>query len=198
MQTVGAIDLALAPGIVAYLKMLVTLGALRHQLAPDYDLPLLARRFFERLLRQQGADWLDPRTALDRPLRRRPPPAPDAGLRRAARGAGAPDHGRRRAYFGVRGSLEALRRRVLALGAALVVGAALYVVLANPDGTRAVVPAQVPYTWVHLGLLALLVLLILSLALQGRRSSAGRSEPRPRRASPCSRPRRAAAAPADS
>ena len=64
---------------------------------------------------------------------------------------------------------------MLALGgAALVVGAALYVVLANPDGTRAVVPAQVPYTWVHLGLLALLVLLILSLALQGRQL--GRAE----------------------
>ena len=37
--------------------------------------PRHARRFFERLLRQQGADWLDPRQALDRALRRRPPGA---------------------------------------------------------------------------------------------------------------------------
>ena len=61
MQTVRRYDLTLAPGVVAYLKMLVTLGALRHQLAPDYDLPSLARRFFVRLLQQQGASWLDPR-----------------------------------------------------------------------------------------------------------------------------------------
>ena len=56
-------------------------------------------------------------------------------------------------------------------GAALVVGAVLYVVLANPDGTRAVVPSQVPYTWVQYGLLFLLVLLILAIARQGRRLS---------------------------
>ena len=40
--------------IVGYLKMLVTLGALRHQLAVDYDLPDNVRRFVRRLARQQG------------------------------------------------------------------------------------------------------------------------------------------------
>ena len=134
MQTVRQQELALAPGIVAYLKMLVTLGALRHQLAPDYDLPLHARRFFERLLRQQGADWLDPRQALDRLY--------DGGLRvrrtldfvelieaqapliTAAGGA----------YFGVRRRLETVRRRVVRLGvAALMVGAGLYFLLSRPD-----------------------------------------------------------------
>ena len=70
----------------------------------------------------------------------------------------------------MRRSLQTVRRRVIALGgAALGIGAVLYVVLANPDGTRAVLPAQVPYTWVHVGLLAALLFLILSLALQGRR-----------------------------
>jgi ubiquinone biosynthesis protein len=175
MQTVRRFDLTLAPSVVAYLKMLVTLGALRHQLAPDYDLPSLVRRFFVRLLQQQGASWLDPRTVMGRAYEG------SIRLRRALEfvellEAQAPlITAAGESYFGVRRKLQALRRRVLALGgAALVVGAALYVVLANPDGTRAVVPAQVPYTWVHLGLLALLVLLILSLALQGRQL--GRAE----------------------
>ncbi|HEX2515433.1 MAG TPA: AarF/UbiB family protein [Chloroflexota bacterium] len=175
MQTVRRFDLTLAPSVVAYLKMLVTLGALRHQLAPDYDLPSLVRRFFVRLLQQQGASWLDPRTVMGRAYEG------SIRLRRALEfvellEAQAPlITAAGESYFGVRRKLLVLRRRVLALGgAALVVGAALYVVLANPDGTRAVVPTQVPYTWVHLGLLALLVLLILSLALQGRQL--GRAE----------------------
>jgi predicted unusual protein kinase regulating ubiquinone biosynthesis (AarF/ABC1/UbiB family) len=174
LQTVRQQGLALAPGIVAYLKMLVTLGALRHQLAPDYDLPRHARRFFERLLRQQGAEWLDPRHALDRLY--------DGGLRvrrtldfvellqaqapllTAAGGA----------YFGVRRRLEAGRRRVVRLGlAALVVGAGLYVLLARPDTARAVLPAQVPTDWAHAGLLALLLALLAALVLQGRDLSRG-------------------------
>jgi predicted unusual protein kinase regulating ubiquinone biosynthesis (AarF/ABC1/UbiB family) len=172
LQTVRRYDLTLAPSVVAYLKMLVTLGALRHQLAPDYDLPSLVRRFFVRLLQQQGAAWLDPRTVMGRAYEG------SIRLRRALEfvellEAQAPlITAAGEAYFGVRRNLQTLRRRVIGLGgAALVVGAALYVVLANPDGTRAVVPAQVPYTWVHLGLLALLLFLILSLALQGRQLS---------------------------
>ena len=39
-------ELTLSPSLVAYLKMLVTLGTLRHELATDYDLPATARRFF--------------------------------------------------------------------------------------------------------------------------------------------------------
>ena len=45
----------------------------------------------------------------------------------------------------------------------LIVGAGLYVVLADPDGTRRVLPADVPYPMVHYGLLVVLVFLILSL-----------------------------------
>ena len=172
LQTIRRHDLTLAPGVVAYLKMLVTLGALRHQLAPDYDLPALARRFFGRLLQQQGAAWFDPRLALGRAYE---------GSYRLGRAlefvelleAQAPlISAAGDTFFGVRHSLQTVRRQVIALGgAALVVGAVLYVVLANPDGTRAVVPSQVPYTWVQYGLLFLLVLLILAIARQGRRLS---------------------------
>jgi predicted unusual protein kinase regulating ubiquinone biosynthesis (AarF/ABC1/UbiB family) len=172
LQTIRRHELTLAPGVVVYLKMLVTLGALRHQLAPDYDLPALARRFFGRLLQQQGAAWLDHRQVLGRVY--------EGGtrLRRALEfvellEAQAPlITAAGDAYFGMRHRLESVRRRVLALGSAtLAVGAVLYVVLANPDGTRAVVPAQIPYTLVHVGLLVVLVSLILALARQGLRLS---------------------------
>ena len=46
--------------------MLVTLGAIRHQLAIDYDLPDTVRRFVRRLARQQGLALLDPRLMMDR------------------------------------------------------------------------------------------------------------------------------------
>ena len=45
----------------------------------------------------------------------------------------------------------------------LLVGAVLYVVLAFPDETRAVIPRDMPYPFLHYGLLALLVILIVNL-----------------------------------
>ena len=66
LETIRDERLSMAPSIVGYLKMLVTLGALRHRLAIDYDLPDNVRRFVRRLARQQGVSWLDPRLALER------------------------------------------------------------------------------------------------------------------------------------
>ena len=59
-------ELTLAPSLVAYLKMLVTLGTLRHELATHYDLPRYVLRFFRKLVRQQGVSFLDPRLMVDR------------------------------------------------------------------------------------------------------------------------------------
>ena len=59
-------ELTLAPSLVAYLKMLVTLGTLRHELASHYDLPRHVLRFFRKLVRQQGVAFLDPRLMVDR------------------------------------------------------------------------------------------------------------------------------------
>ena len=106
MQTVRRFDLTLAPSVVAYLKMLVTLGALRHQLAPDYDLPSLVRRFFVRLLQRAGGLVARPPDGHGPGLRRQYPPAPGAGVRRGPGGPGAPDHGRRRVVL--RGAPQAI------------------------------------------------------------------------------------------
>jgi hypothetical protein len=43
------------------------------------------------------------------------------------------------------------------------VGGLLYLVLVFPDDTRRMLPAGMQYTWVHLGLLVVLVLLIVTL-----------------------------------
>ena len=56
------------------------------------------------------------------------------------------------------------KRTIVRLGVAVFgVGALLYVVLAFPDDARRVVPREMPMSWVHLGLLILLLLLIVGL-----------------------------------
>ena len=54
------------PGIVAYLKMLVMLGIIRHELAINYDLRANVQRFFTRYMRQRAVALADPRQAIDR------------------------------------------------------------------------------------------------------------------------------------
>ena len=57
--------------------------------------------------------------------------------------------------------MKSIRRRLISLGmAALVVGAVLYIVLANPDGTKEVMPREVPYPLLHLTLLVVLLVII--------------------------------------
>jgi ubiquinone biosynthesis protein len=66
LETIREQRLSLSSSIVGYLKMLVTLGTLRHQLSVEYDLPANVRQFVRRLARQQGLAFLDPRRTLDR------------------------------------------------------------------------------------------------------------------------------------
>ena len=69
-----------------------------------------------------------------------------------------------RSLFGFRGRLRRARRRLVSLGiSALVVGAALYVVLADDRDVRNMLPSQMPYDAVHLGLLVVLIVLIATL-----------------------------------
>jgi predicted unusual protein kinase regulating ubiquinone biosynthesis (AarF/ABC1/UbiB family) len=156
--------LTVSGSIVAYLRMLVTLGTLRHQLAPAYDVAPVVRRFFRRQVLQESRSWLDPRLAMDRV------DAVTARFQRAIaflefveeqepvlRAASA-------SLTGVRARLQAYRRRIVRLGVAtLLAAAALYVVLADPDGTRAVLPAWMPYEWAHVGLLVTVVVLVVLL-----------------------------------
>src|SRR4051794_2148391 len=162
LETVREHRLSMSPSIVGYLKMLVTLGALRHQLAVDYDLPDTVRRFVRRLARQQGLSLLDPRLAMERLyegagqvqralnfvefLESQEPTIVEAGA----------------LLFGFRGRMQSARRALIRLGGAVIaVGAVLYLVMAFPDDTRRTLPTGVEYTWVQVGLLVLLILLIL-------------------------------------
>ena len=66
--------------------------------------------------------------------------------------------------FGFRRRVRAARRRLISLGVSvLIIGALLYVVLAFPTEVRGALPREMPYTWVQIGLLALLILLIVGL-----------------------------------
>jgi predicted unusual protein kinase regulating ubiquinone biosynthesis (AarF/ABC1/UbiB family) len=164
LETIRVEQLTLSSSIVGYLKMLVTLGTLRHQLAVDYDLPANVRQFVRRLARQQGVAWLDPRRTLDRLY---------AGTGRLNRALEFVEFleaqepviiEAQSSLFGFRRRIHNARRRLVSLGmAVLVAGALLYLVLVFPDDTRRILPKEMPYTWVHVGLLTLLVFLILTL-----------------------------------
>jgi len=134
-----------------------------------YDLAATVQRFFRRLTRQEAIAALDPRLAIGR--------AYDASVRinraiefvefleaqEPAITAGVDS------LFGIRGRIRRARRRLISLGAAvLVVALALYFVLAEPDETRQILPAGVPYPMVHGGLVILLLLLVGSLILHLR------------------------------
>jgi predicted unusual protein kinase regulating ubiquinone biosynthesis (AarF/ABC1/UbiB family) len=164
LETIRVQKLTMSPSIVAYLKMLVTLGALRHQLAVDYDLPDNVRRFVRRLARQQGLSWLDPRMIVDRLY---------AGTGRVQRAFDFLEFVEAQepaileaesALFGVRNKMRNAKRTLIRIGVAILgVGAILYVVLAFPNETRQVVPREMPLSWVNLGLLIVLLFLIAGL-----------------------------------
>jgi ubiquinone biosynthesis protein len=169
LETIRVHELVMSTSIVAYLKMLVTLGTLRHELAVEYDLPENVRQFVRRLARQQGMAWLDPRRSLDRVF---------AGVSRIQRALEFVEFleaqepvivEAQNSLFGFRRRIRNVRRRLVSLGVAvLVVGGALYFVLADPDGTRRIIPSDLPYPLLHYGLLTILVVLIVVLVANMR------------------------------
>jgi ubiquinone biosynthesis protein len=163
LETIREQQLTMASSIVAYFKMLVTLGTLRHQLAVEYDLPETVRRFVRKLAHQQGLAWLDPRRTLDRLY------AGTARLQRAldfvefVEGQEAVLTEVTGSLLGYRNRIRRVTRRVISIGGAvLVVGAVLYLVLVFPDDTRRMLPREIDYTWFQLGILALLLFLIVN------------------------------------
>jgi hypothetical protein len=170
LDTVRDHGLDLSGSIVAYLRMLVTLGTLRHQLAVQYDIAPTVRRFFRIQMRREGLAWLDPRLGMER--------LQSGGARleraldfvefledqepllRAATGS----------FLTVQGRLRSARRRLVQLGVAtLVVFVGLYLVMADPDGTQAWLPSGIPYSFVHLALLTILVVLVVAIVAHMRR-----------------------------
>ncbi len=161
MKTIRTHELTFSPSIVAYLKMLVMLGTLRHQLSIEYDLAVQVRRFFSRLIRQQATAILDPRLAMDRLY---------GGAIRLGRAIDFVEFlesqqafitDAQSSLFGFRRRMRSVRRRLISLGmAALLVGAVLYIVLANPDGTQEVMPREVPYPLLHITLLVVLLVIV--------------------------------------
>ena len=164
MDTVRRNHLSMSPSIVAYLKMLVTLGTIRYQLATEYDLAGLARQFFGGLIRQRGQEWLDPRLAMGRIY---------STAYRIQQAIGFVEYleeqqpllaGLIQSYYGVGHGLHTLYRRVVGLGtAAILVGAILYFVLVDPRDASRFVPSSVPFAFVHWVLLGVLIVIILVL-----------------------------------
>ena len=173
LETVRVQELTLSPSIVAYLKMLVTLGTLRHPLAVDYDLPENVRHFVRRLARQQGLSLLDPRRTFDRLY---------AGTGRMQRALDFVEFLEAQQpviieattmLFGFRNRIRRVKAAVdRARTAVLVVGAPALRRPRLPDDTRRILPQGVDYTWFQLGLLAVLLVLIVNL-VRNMRSMGG-------------------------
>jgi hypothetical protein len=65
--------------------------------------------------------------------------------------------------LGYRNRIRRVTRRIIGIGGAvLTVGAVLYLVLVFPDDTRRILPREMDYTWTQLGLLAVLLVLIVT------------------------------------
>jgi hypothetical protein len=160
----------MSASIVSYLKMLVTLGTLRHQLAVEYDLSENVRHFGRRLARQQGLALLDPRRSVDRLF---------AGVGQVQRALEFVEFAESlepvileatNTLFGFRRRMRNFRRRLVSLGfAVLVVGGSLYVVLAFRDETEQMLPSEMPYPLLHYGLVVVLVILVVGIIQNMRR-----------------------------
>jgi ubiquinone biosynthesis protein len=164
LETIRIHQLTMSSSIVNYLKMLVTLGTLRFQLAAEYDLQETVRRFIRRLGRQQALALLDPRRSFDRLY------AATGRVQRAIEfmeflEAQQPVISEATtSLFGFRRRVRNARRRLISLGiSVLLVGGLLYLVLAFPSEVRTSLPREVPYTWVQVGLLVVLILLLFGL-----------------------------------
>ena len=136
-------QLTFSPGIVAYLKMLVMLGTIRHELAIRYDLRANVQHFFTRYMRQRALALADPRQAMDRFYEA------SVRIRRAVRFFEFIESQEsfiveaQSTLLGFRRRMQAVRRRLVQLGVAvLVVGAVLYFVLREPDETRRMLPRR--------------------------------------------------------
>jgi predicted unusual protein kinase regulating ubiquinone biosynthesis (AarF/ABC1/UbiB family) len=174
MDTVRSNHLTLAGDIVAYLRMLVMLGTLRHQLATDYDLPAFARKFFSGLIMQQGQRFLDPRLMVGRVY---------GATYRAKRMLEFVEYLEELqpliqsvagTYFGVSRKLAAVKRRLVAIGVgAVMIGGLLYFVLADPEDAQRFTPSAVPFEWLHLILLGLLLVLLIGFVQNLREMGSG-------------------------
>ena len=144
MRGIREHQLTFSPGIVAYLKMLVMLGTIRHELAISYDLRANVRRFFTRYMRQRALALADPRLASERFYEM------SIRMRRALRFVEFIESQEpflveaQSTLLGFRRRMQAVRRGLVQLGVAvLVVGAVLYFVLREPDETRRMLPREV-------------------------------------------------------
>ena len=170
MRGIREHQLTFSPDIVAYLKMLVMLGTIRHELAISYDLRANVRRFFRRYMRQRTLALADPRLASERFYEA------SIRMRRALRFVEFIEAQEpfiveaQSTLLGFRRRMQAVRRRLVQLGVAvLVIGAVLYFVLREPDETRRMLPGGVDYDWVQYGLLVVLLLLIGRIVFDMRR-----------------------------
>ena len=164
MRVIREHHLVLAQSVVAYLKMLVTIGALRHELATSYDLSRHVRRFFSRLMRQRAVSWFDPRLSLDHLYAARVRATRALEFLEFIEAQEPVILEAESTLFGFRRRMRSIKQSLIRLGVATVmIGVALYVILANRRDTEQALPRELPYPVLQIGLTVLLVLLVIAI-----------------------------------
>jgi ubiquinone biosynthesis protein len=164
MRVIREHHLVLAQSVVAYLKMLVTIGALRHELATSYDLSRHVRRFFSRLMRQRAVSWFDPRLSLDHLYAARVRATRALEFLEFIEAQEPVILEAESTLFGFRRRMRSIKQSLIRLGVATVsIGVVLYVILANRTDTERALPRELPYPVLQIGLTVVLVLLVIAI-----------------------------------
>ena len=164
MRVIREHHLVLAQSVVAYLKMLVTIGALRHELATSYDLSRHVRQFFSRLMRQRAVAWFDPRLSLDHLYAARVRATRALEFLEFIEAQEPVILEAESTLFGFRRRMRSIKQSLIRLGVATVmIGVALYVILANRRDTERALPRELPYPVLQIGLTVVLVLLVIAI-----------------------------------
>ncbi len=164
MRVIREHHLVLAQSVVAYLKMLVTIGALRHELATSYDLSRHVRRFFSRLMRQRAVAWFDPRLSLDHLYAARVRATRALEFLEFIEAQEPVILEAESTLFGFRRRMRSIKQSLIRLGVATVmIGVVLYVILANRTDTERALPRELPYPVLQIGLTVVLVLLVIAI-----------------------------------
>jgi predicted unusual protein kinase regulating ubiquinone biosynthesis (AarF/ABC1/UbiB family) len=157
-----------SPGVLAYVRTIVTADTLRAELAPGSDFLSQIELFFARLISQQAREWLDPRKLISGAF--------DYGYRgRRALSLVESLQGTIEELAGIyastsRGARTAARwLRAIAIFA-FFAGLALFVVRASPNLGSGRLLTDFSFDWFTLSILVLVVVLIVTVLVQSRRA----------------------------
>jgi len=161
--------LAVSPGVLAYVRTVVTADTLRLELTPNYDFLQQVEFFFSRLISQQAREWMDPRKIITGVF--------DYGFRARqilglVESQSSTLEGLSEVFLSTRrGAQTAARRiRMVAVIALVAAGVALFL-RASPGLMAGRIFTELTFDWFTIGILVILAILAITIFTQSRKIS---------------------------